>query len=148
MMAGDVSVEEIGEGNHSYFGTVFVTRYHLLRNLLLDRMPKPMSIDKTLLQTAVIYFDTADKPGELLLRVWWLAGVVDVALAKEDLEWDAAALNELRKAAILEELSPEAGTFITENQWEWIDKATSLKGRAAGLAVRRAVKGVVRKATS
>jgi len=154
LMADDVLVEEIGEGGHSYFGTVIVTRYYLLRGLLLDRRPKPMSIDKTLLQTAVVYFNTADKPktgektGELRLRVWWLAGVADIALAKEDLEWDADALNELRKAAVLEELSPEAGTFITENQWEWIDKATNFKRRAAGLAVRRAVKGVVKKATS
>lgn len=165
----NVSISKIKEGSYSAFCTTIVARYYLLRGLLLDRGPKPKTIDKTFLQEAVVYFNTADpqkltpeeetrcrteeekealkrsiKCGDLLLRVWWLAGVADMALAKEDLEWDADAFNELKKAAIREELSPEAGSFITENQWRWIEKATDLQVRLLKLIARRIAKGALR----
>lgn len=132
-------IGEIREGSYSYFCSVIVTRYYLLKELLLDRAPKPRTIDENFLQKAVVYFDTADKPkenercGPLALRVWWLAGVVDIALAKENLEWDAYSFRELKKAATMEELSPKARTFITQEQWNWIEKVTNFQRRLDSL---------------
>lgn len=171
----DIDIDKIPEGSYIYYCTVILSRYHLLRNLLLDREPKSGVIDKTFLQKVVVYFNTVDKPyltdeekrrlggedtpeakaylakkkcGDLLLRVWWLAGVVDVALANINLKWDAMAFSELRKAAIIEKLSPEAGTFITEEQWRWIERITNLKKRLSALTARRMLMGVKEKALS
>ncbi len=175
LYAKEIDIDGIQEGNYVYYCTVIVTRYNLLKKLLLNRKPEPLSIDKTFLQAAVVYFNTADKPyltdeekkrfggedtpeakkylarkkcGALALRVWWLAGVVDIALADINLKWDVTAFNELRKAAIVEELSPEAGTFITPEQWAWIEKATRLKRRLSLLTSRRVLLGVSQKVFS
>jgi len=144
----DIDIDKITEGNYLYYCTAVVGRYHALRKLLLDRRPQPFTIDKTFLQEAVAYFNNADPPpsgckcGDLKLRVWWLAGVVDMALADINLKWNARAFSELRKAAIQEGLSETAGTFITPKQWEWIEKTTKFKERLRDLSARKAI-GVV-----
>lgn len=147
LYARDIDVDQIPEGNYLYYCTAIVGRYHALRKLLLDRRPQPFAIDKTFLQEAVVYFNTADPPkprykcGDLKLRVWWLAGVVDMGLADINLKWGPRAFAELRKAAIQEKLSDTAGTFITPEQWGWIERVTSLKKRLRDLSIRRAIGG-------
>jgi polyhydroxyalkanoate synthesis regulator phasin len=161
-------IEGVKKDDYSYFCSVFISRFYALKELILDRAPKPKAIDKNFLQSAVIFFNTADRPvltneerlrfgglntdeesgeankylaqkkcGPLKLRALWLAGVVDVALAKEDLGWDAMALRELKKAATMEELSPGAGTFITPEQWDWIENKTNFKRRSNKLFLYR-----------
>jgi hypothetical protein len=152
----DINIEKIEEGNWKFHCSVIVTRYKLLQNLLLDRRPKPKIIDRKTLEDAVIYFNTADPIeypekgetlGHLKLRLWWLAGVVDVALADENLEWNTEAFVELERAVTREQLSEEAGTFLRRDQWEGLEKMTNLERRLILLEAKRgfggAFKGVV-----
>ena len=138
------NIDEIKEGNYLYYTAVLLTRYSLLKGHLMNRTLEPFKIDKNVLQELVILFSNADKPistdrdGPLKLRTLWLAGVVDSALSNEALNWDSMAFKELRKAATMEILSEEAGTFITPKQWQWIERKTGIKGRSALLTFYRA----------
>lgn len=154
LLASEINIEGIKEGGWSYYCTVVVGRYHSLRELLLDRKPKAGSIDLNALQSAVVYFNTADKPkdeekcGEAMLRVWWLAGVVDMALTNIDLEWGVDEFEKLRMAASVLPLSSDAGTFITRAQWDWIMKATNYRGRIGALNTERKLRMALKKAFS
>jgi len=77
------------------------------------------------------------KYGDKKLRLLWIGGVVDLALGNYYLKWDAAAFAELRKAVVQEELSPEKGTFLGLDQWNWILKATDFRSRFNTLAAFR-----------
>ncbi len=145
----NINAGMIREGSWAYYCTVTVTRYHMLRELLLDTAPKPSSIDKKMLQQAVVYFNTADNPetgkkcGPKKLRVLWLLGVVDSALSNIDLEWTAEDFAKLERAATKEVLSPDAGTFVTSEQWNYLKRITGYTGRIARIAIKRAGKSFV-----
>ncbi len=137
------SADNIAEGSNLYYSAVLLNKYKALKGLILDRAPKPGNIDKNFLQRAVDYFNKADKPGKdgkhgpADLRLYWILGVVDVALAKEDLEWDARSFNELKKATTMEELSPKAGSFLTQEDWNWIETKTNFARRSRKLRIYR-----------
>lgn len=158
------NIDKIKEGGYSYYTALVLSRYNLLKGYLMDRTPEPLKIDKNELQSMVVLFLNADRPvldkeeeeyfggkktesaqrylkqkseGPLGLRTLWLLGVVDEALSNEALNWDSIAFRELRKAATMEILSEEAGTFIKPNQWAWIEKKTNFSKRLALLTLYR-----------
>ncbi len=137
------NAEKIAEGSCLYYSAVLLKKYKDLKGLILDRTPKAYSIDKNFLQKAVDYFNKVDKPkenekhGQAFLRVFWILGVVDLALAKEGLEWDARAFKELEKAVIEEELSPKAGSFLRRKDWDWIKEKTDFNRRLKKLIAFR-----------
>jgi hypothetical protein len=188
LYARDIDIDKIPEGNWVYFCTVILARYNLLEKLLLDRKPKPDSVDKTFLQQAVVYFNTADNPeltldeikelggiepekqlaaeaikaiketekakkylarkkcGVKKLRVLWALGLYDMALADFSLGWTARNFGGLAKALIKEELSPQAGTFINNEQLGWILKTVGFDKRIKAIETRRRVEGILDKA--
>lgn len=153
LLAEDIDIEEIKRGSWDYFCTVTVTRYNELKGLILDRGPEPGSIDKTFLQTAIVHFNNADKGrngdkvGPKGLRVLWLAGVVDMALADIKLNWVARDLGELEKVVTKETLTGKKGdTFITTEQWNWIKQQTDYGSRMRAMGFRRGLEGFAAKA--
>ena len=141
----------------------------------MKRDIKPGDITQDLLRSTVPYFNEADphnpaekiypemknspvygdinpetgeqyKTGPLMLRVWFLAGVVDLAASDPNLGWTPSDLNELWVTAVRDPLSPTTGAFITEEHWEWIRQQTRYPERMArqefGQAFRDAAKGL------
>lgn len=169
--AGGIFFDEIKVDDWSTHCIIAVGRYNELRELLLNETPKPFEVTVTVLKSMVQHFNNADEPldkkdkdgeptldtdgepiktkvGGKRLRVYWLLGLIDSALGHEELGWDQRALDELKKATTRDELSEKAGTFITPNQWKWIENGIHAKRRAIGLGVERAVQagfGVGRK---
>lgn len=142
--AEDVRINRVKEGHWMFHCSVAVSRYHNLRKLILDRAPKP-EFDKNFLQSAVVYFNTADKPAEgkkngpKSLRTYWVLGVVDIALAEEALGWNAKNFADFARTLTREELSPGAGTFITPEQWKWVEEKTRLKSRMRNMGLYRSL---------
>lgn len=155
LYSSDVDVAKVDNGSNSYsaYGPGILNRYKALENLLLNREPPPGEITVNSLQEAVPYFNTSDpmskedqalgyNTGKLMLRVWWLAGVVDIALAYPSLGWNREAFDELRSVACRKTLSSEAGSFVTEAQWRWIESVTRFGERVRKLGIGNYVKSL------
>jgi len=69
-----------------------------------------------------------------------------MALADFSLEWTPREFGELAKALTKEELSPQAGTFISETQLEWILKTVKFDKKIKAIGARRAIEGILEKA--
>ncbi|MBX4206138.1 hypothetical protein KW795_02975, partial [Candidatus Microgenomates bacterium] len=143
----DINLDELTIGAWQGHCSFRIGRFNALRGLLLDRSPKPGSINLSFLQEAVPYFNEVDKPekgmkcGPLLLRAWWLLGVVSMASADPSLQWSPGDINDLRQAVCVDKLSPSAGTFITEQQWNWVIRETKaankISRQQSGQALRQ-----------
>jgi hypothetical protein len=62
------------------------------------------------------------------------------------LGWTARNFGGLAKALIKEELSPQAGTFINNEQLGWILKTVGFDKRIKAIETRRRVEGILDKA--
>src|SRR3989344_2583297 len=145
MNVDNLDISQI-EDNWQFYCSVIMTRYKLLSGLLLDRKPKIAEMDKTFMQEAVVYFNTADAPenlriekmGPMQLRGLWAVGVIDMALADKDLDIGrksiGTVLAEFINTLTREELSPEVGTFLTEITMEDIKRRLNFNRRLAKLA--------------
>lgn len=148
LFAKDININSI-RNDWVFYCTVEITRNKLLNELLLDRKPKISGFDKSFLQNAIVYFDKADphekdkKFGSAKLRPLWVAGVVDMVLADKDLQLDGKSLGESLGAFIKtitkEELSPEAGTFMTPTTWESIKAQINFDARLRSRGGRDAI---------
>jgi len=98
-------------------------RQELQGTIAQDQMEE--EIKKKIKQYEAKYIKYGDKK----LRLLWIGGVIDLALGNYYLKWDATAFAELRKAVAQEELSPEKGTFLGLEQWNWILKANNFQRR-------------------
>lgn len=124
LRAADVKVDEIGEGSMVFhFGVIWSGKIQPLRELLLDRKPDPKTLlSKDFMQTAVDFFNKADKDGSKNLRYWWVVGVLDMAASNGDLGWTQGDISKFRQFLTQEKLSESAGTFLTQEQWADIMK--------------------------
>ncbi|MCX6726106.1 MAG: hypothetical protein NT052_02215, partial [Candidatus Shapirobacteria bacterium] len=77
------------------------------------------------------------KYGDKKLRLNWIAGIVDCALEDFYLEWDANAFLQLKKAVTQDVLSKQKGTFLNQEDWNWIMKATDFNSRFVKLTSER-----------
>ena len=170
LFAKDIDISKV-EKNWQFHCSVVVTRYKQLCELMLDRKPKITEYDLTFLETAVVYFNTADKPQEIeieiekddviekikvkdgpkMLRAFWVAGVVDMLLADKDIDIGhksyGEALGDFVHALTEEKLSEEADVFLAPEQWEYLRVNMDVDKRLAKRAAERAVKGFMKKAT-
>jgi len=198
--------KKLTEGCYSYFCAVKLGRIAALKDALVDRSPKPGSINKTTLEKSIAFFDLVDKwsmgeekareieteiradgdemklikkemreeeekikkriinkekpstekekieerldkfekfqadykkYGDKKLRLNWIAGIVDCALEDFYLEWDANAFLQLKKAVTQDVLSKQKGTFLNQEDWDWIIKATNFNSRFVKLTSER-----------
>jgi len=129
--SSSLDLKDVPRGDWLFYGTTEISRLHSLKNLLLDRTPSAagdgggFKYDIVFLQSAVVFFNTADKParkddkiGPKCLKHYWALGVLDMALRNPQLGWGQDAFYNYYKALIHEQLSPEAGSFLSEKQWK------------------------------
>lgn len=60
------------------------------------------------------------KTGPKKLRVWWVAGVVQMGVLQDGLGWTFDDLIEFERLVTKVQLSEKAGSFITKEQWDFI----------------------------
>jgi len=87
------------------------------------------------------YEITKAKTGPEHLKVLWLAGVVQMATTNSLLDWNLDSIRELGRMASEQELSPEAGTFITKRQWNEIMERLDVYKAMRKLQRQRRIRG-------
>ncbi len=140
LLAENIDFDKIGEDSWTYFCTVLIAKYQSLKELILNRSPKPGEITQSFLQKAVDYFNKAESSTEEAknLRPIWILGVVDLALTDASLGWDARSIGDLGRVVSKEKLSDKAGVFLSEKRWEYILKKLNYRKRIKGKIWERA----------
>lgn len=126
--------------NWGYFCKVVLGKYQALKEILLDVLPKPLTVKVNYLRKVVDLFNVATRKtnfGEMFLRTLWVAGIVDCSLVDMDLGWKADSYIDLRRELVEKELTPGSGPFLLKEGWEWVENTTSLWRRAGSLNLER-----------